>query len=494
MTSRRAFLGQIAGASLASAWPAAAWPAGGLAPAILRAAAGRATDVRIDDVDIAYEQHKYRVPLKFGGILTDRVSILNVRCVVSTKAGKSAHGFGSMPMGNVWSWPSRTLSYDQTLGAMQALATRARDITARHRDYGHPVDLMWTLEPQYLDAAREIGETQHLAEPIPKLCTLTAVSPFDAAVHDAFGKLHGVSAWQTYGREFMTHDIGHYLGPEFAGQWLSQYVDVRPKPRLPLYHLVGAVDPIEESDIETRVNDGLPETLPEWIRADGLTHIKIKLNGSDLAWDVARVIRVDRVTTATQATRGVKTWVYSLDFNERCPNVAYLLEFMERVKRETPAGFERIQYIEQPTARDLRAHRDNVMHEAAKIKPIVIDESLTDYETLMLSREMGYSGAALKACKGQTQALLMGAAVQHFKGFLCVQDLTCPGASLVHSAGLAAHVKTVAAIESNSRQYVPRANTAWEGRYPGLFKITNGTVDTSALNGPGLSLPDAPLG
>ena len=94
------------------------------------------------------------------------------------------------------------------------------------------------------------------------------------------------------------------------------------------------------SDIEKRLNDGLPETLPEWIRANGLTHIKIKLNGSDLAWDVERVVRVDRVATATQAARGVKEWVYSLDFNERAPNVAYLLDFLAQIKQQTPAGFD----------------------------------------------------------------------------------------------------------------------------------------------------------
>ena len=488
MTSRRAFLGHMAAASMAAAWPGM-----GQAPAVRRITAGKPTDIKIDDVTVAYEEHRYRAPLKFGGTLTDRVTIMNVRCVVSARNGKSARGFGSMPMGNVWSWPSRTLSYDQTLAAMQALAGRVRAITAGHAAYGHPIDLLWTLEAQYLDAALEVGRARALAEPIPKLSTLTAASPFDAAVHDAFGKLHGVSAYQTYGREFMTHDLAHYLGAEFAGEWLSQYVAPRPKPRLPLYHLVGAVDPIDDADIVTRLNDGLPETLPEWIRANGLTNIKVKLNGSDLAWDVARVVRVDRVATAAQAARGATTWVYSLDFNERCPDVRYLLDFLAQVRQQTPAGFARIQYIEQPTARDLQANRGNVMHEAAKLKPIVIDESLSDYESLLLAREMGYSGVALKACKGQTQALLMGAAAQHHKLFLCVQDLTCPGASLVHSAGLAAHVKTVAAIEANSRQYVPKANAGWETRYPGLFVIRDGTVDTSKLTGPGLSLPDGPL-
>jgi L-alanine-DL-glutamate epimerase-like enolase superfamily enzyme len=182
----------------------------------------------------------------------------------------------------------------------------------------------------------------------------------------------------------------------------------------------------------------------------------------------------------------VERWFYSLDFNERCPNVGYLLDFLHQLKEKAPAAFDRIQYIEQPTARDLKAHRSNVMHEASKLKPVVIDESLTDLENLLLAREMGYTGAALKACKGQSQALLMAAAAQKFGMFLCVQDLTCPGASLIHSASLAAHIPTVAAIEANSRQYVPAANKPWESKFPGIFIIKDGYMDTSGLTGPGL--------
>ena len=81
---------------------------------------------------------------------------------------------------------------------------------------------------------------------------------------------------------------------------------------------------------------GLPETLAEWIKFNGLTHLKIKLNGDDAQWDVERVVRVDRITTETQRKRGVREWVYSLDFNERCPNVQYLVDFLNRVKAETP--------------------------------------------------------------------------------------------------------------------------------------------------------------
>jgi L-alanine-DL-glutamate epimerase-like enolase superfamily enzyme len=145
-----------------------------------------------------------------------------------------------------------------------------------------------------------------------------------------------------------------------------------------------------------------------------------------------------------------------------------------------------VQYIEQPTHRDLKANPENRMHEAAKLKPVVIDESLIDYDALLLSREQGYSGVALKACKGHTEALLMAAAAQKMEMFLCVQDLTCPGFSFLHSASLAARIPGVAAIEGNGRQYCPAGNKRWAKLFPAMFKITDGTVATSELDGLGL--------
>ena len=230
----------------------------------------------------------------------------------------------------------------------------------------------------------------------------------------------------------------------------------------------------------------MPETLGEWILADGLTHLKIKLAGDDLAWDVQRVAGVERVAAEAQPQRGCPAWHYSLDFNESCPNVEYVLDFLGKLREVAPAALERVQYIEQPTHRDLRANPENRMHAAAKIKPVVIDESLVDLDSLLLARELGYSGVALKACKGHSEALLMGAAAQKYRLFLCVQDLTCVGRSFLHSASLAARVPTVAAIEGNGRQYCPAGNQDWEERFPGMFHLTRGVVQTAELNGPGL--------
>ena len=459
---------------------AAALPA--VAPAF---AATPAADVRVRSMEIGYEDFLYRVPIKFGGRALDRVTLLNVHCAVEGRSGRMATGFGSMPLGNVWSWPAPSMNYDQTLQAMKDLAGRIAALYRSLSEYGHPIDLTTAVEPEYLKAAGELSAK--LPNPIPKLCSLVTASPFDAALHDAYGRYHGRSAYQLLGPEFVTHPLDHYLGAEFRGERLDSYIRPTPVEKLPLYHLVGALDPITDSDIRQRVNDGLPETLPEWIRYNGLLRIKIKLAGNDMAWDVNRVVAVHRATAETQKQRGVTGWFCSLDFNEKCHDVGYVLEFIRKVDEADPGALADIQYIEQPTARDLAAHPDFDMHKASRLKPVVIDESLTGPDALLLAEKLGYSGAALKACKGISQSLLLAALGQKHKLFLCVQDLTCPGASLIESAGLAAHVPGVAAIEANARQYVPAANRGWDKKYPGIFVVRDGYIRCDALNGPGLS-------
>jgi L-alanine-DL-glutamate epimerase-like enolase superfamily enzyme len=445
----------------------------------------RSTDVRVRDVFFEYEDFRYRTPIKFGGVALDRVTLLNVRVAVESGSGKGAIGFGSMPLGNVWAYPSRLLTYDQTLGAMRYLASRVAGDYKLCGLSGHPIDITHRLEPELLLAGNDFTALHQLADPVPKLAVLVVASAFDAALHDAYGKLHGLNCYRTYTREFLPENLDHYLGAEFAGLHLSDFVAQEPKPALPLYHLVGALDPLTPADVTSPVGDGLPEHLGAWIARDGLTHLKIKLNGDDLGWDVERCVRANAVAEEAQRKRGVGEWWYSLDFNERCQNVAYLIEFLRRLKERAPAGYDRIQYVEQPTARDLKAHPENKMHDAAKLKPVVIDESLLDLDSLKLRMEMGYTGVAFKACKGQTQSLLLAAAAQKYGLFRCVQDLTCVGASLIHSAGLAAHIPGVAAIESNGRQYCPAANAWWDGRFPGVFTVADGTMNTAALNGVG---------
>jgi L-alanine-DL-glutamate epimerase-like enolase superfamily enzyme len=445
----------------------------------------RPTDARVVEVLHGFEEFHYRAPYMFGGREVDRTTLLNVACRLRTRGGREAWGFGSMTMGNAWAFPAAP--QEVGLGAMKALAAQLHAVTAACDVSGHPLDLARALEPQYLRAADDVSKARALTVPIPKLCTLVVASPFDAAIHDAYGKAFGKSCYETYGPDFVSQDLSADLGPAFKGEYLDRYVPAAPRPTMPVFHSIGASDPLETGDVKKRLDDGLPNTFEEWIPHDGLIRFKIKLNGGNLEADFERVVRVDRIVQRHLPARGVTDWKYCLDFNEGCPDVGYLLEFLRRIREATPNGFERILYIEQPTARDLRTSRANVMHQAAKLRPVVIDESLTDLESLLLAREMGYTGVALKACKGQSQAMLMAAAAQKFGMFLCVQDLTCPGASLIHSAGIAARVPGNAGIEANARQFVPAANAPWEAKFPGLFSIRGGVMNTGQLTGPGLS-------
>jgi L-alanine-DL-glutamate epimerase-like enolase superfamily enzyme len=438
------------------------------------------------EVSTRTESFAYRAPVKFGGRVVSDAVILDVTVDVETRDGRRARGLGSMPMGNVWAWPTAEPSSGETLTAMIDLGERLAQQANAYSGQGHPLEITHDLSQDHARLAEEVARDTNTGPAMPRLAQLVAASPLEAAIHDAYGKALGQNSYNVLGAEFVNRDLSSYLTPEFAGEYLDRYTLRTPKPRMPLYHLIGALDPLSPADVKKPLDDGLPETLGDWITENGLTHLKIKLNGDDLGWDVDRVVAVEAVAVQTQRQRGCQQWFYSLDFNEKCANVQYILDFMAEVRRKAPAAFDRVQYIEQPTHRDLRAHPENRMHEAAKIKPMVIDESLVDLESLQVAREQGYTGAALKACKGHSEALLMGAAAQKYGLFLCVQDLTCPGASFLHSASLAARIPTVAAVEGNARQYCPAGNANWAGRYPGMFRITDGTLETGKLDGDGL--------
>jgi L-alanine-DL-glutamate epimerase-like enolase superfamily enzyme len=446
----------------------------------------KSSDIRLLEIRSNTQHIRYRAPMKFGGRVMTEVTLLDVDATVETRDGRRGVGHGSMPMSPAWAWPGGQLDMAKTLAAMLEFGRLAAEAAGRYSGYAHPLVIAHDLATDYDTLAQQAARTAGLDAPMPKLAQLDAASPVDAAVHDAYGKALGANSYNLLGPEFVDRDLAAFLSPDFAGEFLDRYTLREPKPTMPLYHLVGALDPLTDADIPSRINDGLPETLGEWIAADELTHLKIKLNGDNLQWDVDRVVAIETIAADAQAKRGCQQWWYSLDFNERCANVDYVLEFLRQLAARSPSGFRRVQYLEQPTHRDLRAHPENRMHAAAKIKPVVIDESLLDFDSLLLSREMGYSGVALKSCKGHSEALLMGAAAQKYGMFLCVQDLTCPGASFLHSVTLAARVPTVAAIEGNARQYCPAGNKGWKERFPGVFRPKAGVVNSGILNQAGL--------
>jgi L-alanine-DL-glutamate epimerase-like enolase superfamily enzyme len=457
---------------------------------VLSGANRKKSDIRIDHISFGYDEDIFRAPVGFAGAVADRATMVTVRCSVRTAGGKVVSGFGSIPFNYIFSFPSQKMTNKTRNDAMKVLAAELATVTGGYQEFAHPLDINWDLAPLYLKAAAEVSERLHLADPIPKLCTLVTAAAFDAAIHDAFGKANQMNCFDTYGAEFMNYDLSRYLGADYKGRYPGDYLLRQHKPRMTLCHLVSAVDPIEEFENKTPLNDGLPETLPEWINYNGLLEVKIKLNGTDLKWDVERVMHIDRVTVETQEKRGVESWAYVLDFNEKCPNVDYFIRFLRELKEKMPMGYRRIKYTEQPTARDLKAHPENDMHEAARLCPVVIDESLIDVDSLLLARDLGWTGAVVKSPKGLSHMLLMASVAGKEKIFLAGGDMSCPGAALLQTANLQARVPTITSVEANARQYLPEANKAWESRFPGMFRVNDGMLQTREVSGPGLGVPE----
>ncbi|TWU33722.1 mandelate racemase/muconate lactonizing enzyme family protein [Novipirellula artificiosorum] len=446
------------------------------------------TDLIRFELQVRSETYDYRTPMKFGGRVVTDVTVLSVDCDAASRVA-NARGLGSMTMGVAWAWPSPDISNTAKLEIVVELCHRLARAFNDSEMSGHPLDLCHAMTATRTRLAAELAAERGLTEPIPDLVLLLAASPIEAALFDAHGKAAGCSSYALLTRDHLKHDLSHYLGEaSYKDIYLGDLIASQPVDSMPLYHLVGALDPLTNADVHTPVGDGLPETLTDWITRDGLTHLKIKLNGDDSDWDTNRIAETYRV--ATEARPG--SWAFSLDFNEKCEDEDYVLAVLDKITRVQPDSLQAIAYIEQPTHRDLDRLPTITMHRVRERLPVVIDESLVNLRSLRTAISQGYSGIALKACKGHAEALLLGAVARHEKLFLCVQDLTCVGASLLHSASLAAHIPGVTAIESNGRQYAPAANQRWLGKFRDFFEVRGGEVPTRLLDGPGLGYGDDP--
>ena len=89
----------------------------------------KSTDVRVVSAELSVSQYPFRTPLKFGGRVMSESRLLDVQLTVETRGGKHATGFGSMPVGNVWAWPSDVVSPQDTCRAMEEFAERVVRLT-----------------------------------------------------------------------------------------------------------------------------------------------------------------------------------------------------------------------------------------------------------------------------------------------------------------------------------------------------------------------------
>ena len=428
-----------------------------------------------------------RVPLKFGSETLTRVTCARVCLSVEAADGRRADGWGETPLSVQWVWPS-TLGYSPREAALKAFCVELVGAWAGFDAAGHALEVGHAFLQRALPGllARFNAERGDIAgEPMPYLAGLVCGSAFDIALHDAYGKLAGRPVYQTYNASYMADDLSAYLTPaegaavSFAGRYPADLLVADPPTKLPAWHLVGGLDPLDASELTGHEpDDGYPVLLADWIARDGLTCLKVKLRGNDAAWDYDRLVRVGAIAEA-----GGVDWL-TADFNCTVTEPDYVNAILDRLRDERPRVYGSLLYVEQPFPYDLEAHRIDV-HSVSARKPLFMDESAHDWHLVKLGRSLGWTGVALKTCKTQTGALLSLCWAKAHGMTLMVQDLTNPMLAQVPHCLLAAHAGTIMGVETNAMQFYPAASAAEAAVHPGLYQRRGGCVDLSTLDGAG---------
>lgn len=442
------------------------------------------TDVRVETVAIHYLPVEMRMPLKFGTESVSSVNCIRVAVTVAGQDGRQGTGWGETPLSVTWAWPSAVMSYAERYDAMVQFCDLLGQAWVDSQVVGHPLETGSAFLNETLPMMIDRFNADRGDQQMPHLAALIAASAFDLAAHDAFGVLHGVDIYDTYNERYLSDDLSHYLEPQapevsFAGKYPSDYLMEDAPTSLPVWHLVGGLDPLDDGDLTGgEPDDEYPVTLRQWIVRDGLECLKIKLRGNDADWDYQRLIDVGQMSI------DLKVHSLSADFNCTVTDPEYVNAILDRLKADRPDIFDMILYVEQPFPYDLEKNQIDV-HSVSQRRPLFLDESAHDWKFVALGRKLGWTGVALKTCKTQTGALLSLCWAKAHGMPLMVQDLTNPMLAQVPHVRLAAHAGTIMGVESNGMQFYPAASAPEEQVHPGIYRRRKGELDLSTISGPG---------
>jgi L-alanine-DL-glutamate epimerase-like enolase superfamily enzyme len=446
---------------------------------------GKATDACPTAAELYLLPVTTRMPLKFGTETLTSVTCARVRINVRAPDGRTADGWGETPLSVQWTWPGE-LSYAERHEAMIEFTKRLAAAWAETKFCGHPLEVGDQFQREILPTLiAEFNRDRQPETRMPYLAALVCCSPFDIALHDAYGTLNDVPTYDTYTSQYLNHDLAHFYSregapaAEFRNKYPAEFLVKQTPRQLPVWHLVGGLDPLDDSERNgEEPNDNYPVVLTDWIERDRLTCLKVKLRGNDSKWDYERLLRVGQIADE----RKVK-WL-TADFNCTVKEPTYVNDILDHLKHDEPNLFKMLLYVEQPFPYELEKYPIDVRSVSSR-KPLFLDESAHDWVHVRRGAELGWNGVALKTCKTQTGAILSLCWARAHGMQLMVQDLSNPMLAQIPHVLLAAHADTIMGVESNAMQFYPEASSCEALVHPGLYTRRDGQLDLSTIRGAG---------
>ena len=382
-----------------------------------------------------------------------------------------------------------------------SLIHAAREIYLKQPEFEDPFQLWRERHPFVMKVGRGINQED--------LTSSFASALMERAVIDAVCRIEGKSLFEMLKQDRLGFQPA-VIHPEIGNLKFPQILPDRPLTLFSIRHTVGLLDPLKTGDLpqDKRVNDGLPETLEEYIKTDGVRYFKVKISG-DPVYDLNRLEQLWEVVLKAGQP------VITLDANEAYSDLKSFAGFVERLEKQNTGLFQHIEYIEQPLPRSLPIDKEaeKWIRQAAERKPLLIDEADGSVDAFKKALAVGYSGTSHKNCKGVFKSLLNHALAVHHSlngqpAFLSGEDLQNLPVVPLHQDFTTLGVLGLTHCERNGHHYNYGLSMLSEKdkqnvtkHHPEMYekrgnewflKIRGGAVRCESLQCPGFGIRDEP--
>jgi len=433
----------------------------------------------VAEIDLFERDVVLRLPFRFGVVTLTQAPQAFVRVRIASEDGREAVGAAAELMVPKWFDKDPALSNEQNFDQLRTSCALAADA---YLSAGPQTAFGLTAASYH--PIREVAASSGLN----RLVAGFGAALIDRAVLDALCRAFDLSVFDAVSANLPGIEP-RPLTPDLAGFGVPGFLSsLTPRARIHARHTVGMLDPLvaRDQDAETRLGDGLPETLEEVVRAYGQRYFKVKMRGEQDA-DIDRLCAIAAVLDEAAGDYRV-----TLDGNEQYDDAESLLALWRAIEAEPRlARFgEAILFIEQPIRR--AAALDCDVTALAAIRPVILDESDDGYDTFPAGREKGYRGISSKACKGLYKSILNAARCTYWNAdpnsdgdgknyFMSAEDLTCQaGLSVQQDLALVA-LLGLGHVERNGHHYVfgmagaPAAEqAAFRDAHPDLYREIDG--------------------